>query len=408
MKISSVYYIIFLFIVTQTAFSQDNQFLYKRKIMEIEKEGWYSIKLPDAIFDRLNDRFSNIRILRISEKDTVEIPYILHTANDVVTHESVDLNIINKSNKGNIQYFTLALHEAQKVNSLDVIFKQKNFNALIKIEGSHDQQVWFEIADRQRILSIQNEFVDYSFSSVNFSTSAYKYLRITTTPDVPLDIEKISLKNQSISKGVENKITSKWKVIEDKNTRQTIVNVLLDHYVPVSKLNLDISHDDDFYRDFSIDYVTDSSLSPKGWIKFYSTISENYVTSINPNTFVFPQVVGKAFRLVIHNHDNRPLKFNAVEFIGPQVMLKAKLQHGDNYLFYGNPTLGSPSYDLSHFNKSIPDSMPMLSIGIEERVAASIEKTNALFDSKVWLWGIMAVLIIVLGFFTLRMMKNPN
>lgn len=113
-------------------------------------------------------------------------------------------------------------------------------------------------------------------------------------------------------------------------------------------------------------------------------------------------------RLIINNLDNEPLKITGIDVDGPAVELIAEMEPGNTYLFYGNRGLSAPYYELKHFEEKIPTASAVATLGEEESIAAPQTKISALFENKFWLWGIMIVVIGLLGFFTLRMMKGAG
>ena len=74
----------------------------------------------------------------------------------------------------------------------------------------------------------------------------------------------------------------------------------------------------------------------------------------------------------------------------------------------GADRVGRPSYDLVHFANKIPDVAHIASLGSQEKILHPDSGTGPLFESKFWLWGLMAVMIIGLGFFTVKMMKQKS
>src|SRR5690606_40823506 len=74
------------------------------------------------------------------------------------TRRSSDLTAHNESG----YFFTFEMPAREPINQLYLQFKEKNFDWKIRLEGSHDQQEWFTIADDYRIVSISNQLTDRS------------------------------------------------------------------------------------------------------------------------------------------------------------------------------------------------------------------------------------------------------
>lgn len=404
MKINSLFLILFLFVLNNV--TAQTTFHYKRSIENITTDGWYAIKLPDDIFHHLNEQFSDLRIFQLHDNDTLEIPYILRIRQDIVTDNLVTLEVLNKSRKGNILYATLELKERQKINYLDLDFKQINYNAFVTLSGSNNQKDWFELATKKRILSIQNETVAYTTNTVNFPTCDYKYIQVIITSDTPLDLVHASLRNTQVVEGVNSNAPLQWKVTHDDKTKKTIVDGTLENHMPINKVDIRVDSNNDYYRHFSIAYVRDSSKTPKGYTKFYTEVYDGYLTSINTKKFEFGLITTKEIRITIDNNDNTPLNINVITAAGPQVEIVAKLAPGITYAVYGNAHVDRALYDLDHFKQSIPDSVAYLTMSEETALPKLQSQSKPFVTRKIWLWVIMGVVIVTLGFSTLRMIKN--
>jgi hypothetical protein len=398
--------VVIILLVSLSGLAQPTQFNYQRKIDGIINEGWYTFSMPASIFNKINRDFSDLRIYNISKTDTIEVPYLLKIRTDDVTEDVVQVPVLNKSKKDGALFMTFKFQKGQHVNYLDLNFEENNFFAFVTLEGSNDQREWFSITDKQRILSIDNAAARYKVSSVNFPQSDYTYLRASIKSDLPLKFISASFRDQKISRGNYSTIPASLKIHEDKNLKQTVVDLKLRDYVPVSKVLININPVNDYYRQFKIEYVSDSVQTPKGWIRNYQSFYEGYLTSFNPNTFDFTYDLAKQIRITINNLDNPPLAINSVEITGPVIDVITKASAGEIYLCYGNSKVTHPSYDLDYFQEKIPPTLSVTTLGDERSLLKPLEKTSAIFENKLWLWGIMGLIIGTLGFFTLRMMKK--
>ena len=68
-----------------------------------------------------------------------------------------------------------------------------------------------------------------------------------------------------------------------------------------------------------------------------------------------------------------------------------------------------PNYDIEQFSYKISNITNKITIGNEEFVDKTKQaNTEPLFMNKAWLWGIMILIIGLLGWFTVRMMKKKE
>jgi len=78
-------------------------------------------------------------------------------------------------------------------------------------------------------------------------------------------------------------------------------------------------------------------------------------------------------------------------------------------LTYGNKKARRPNYDIARFTDKIPENLKALTLGPEVIIAKKkVDEIQPIFENKIWLWAIMALVIGLLGWFTLRMMKEEK
>ena len=113
-------------------------------------------------------------------------------------------------------------------------------------------------------------------------------------------------------------------------------------------------------------------------------------------------------RIEIENFDNRPLKIEGVTVKGYEHQLIARFtEPAKYYLVYGNPKANKPNYDISNFTENIPNTISALNLSKEKTIdKKEVSKRSPLFENKLWLWGIMGLIICLLGWFTIKMISK--
>jgi hypothetical protein len=384
---------------------QENRFAYKRKITNATNEDWHSIKLPADIYRNLQTDFSDVRILEIAGNDTLETPYLLDILDTEIIKQDVTLSAINQSQKGN-EYFLTFLNEGYKVNYLYLSFNEANYFGTAKVEGSNDRRKWFDLAQDEKIFSIQNARENYASSIINFPLTDYEYIRLTIASKDKLTFSSAAFRMDEIRLGEFDEVPSTFSVSTDKKSKRTVVDVVLDQYRPVSNVLLEISKRNDYYRHMTIETLYDSTKTERGWIRNYQTVSGNLITSFKPNQFAIPFTMTNRLRLTIENFDNPPLSISEIKINGARVQLRAKLKNTNSFLFYGSDGLFKPTYEIEHFKEKVPMNPQEATLGTEENIAPMKIPIHAIFENKIWLWGILISVIALLGFFTLRMMRK--
>ncbi|HRJ83444.1 MAG TPA: hypothetical protein PLV21_16290 [Cyclobacteriaceae bacterium] len=405
MKRIAINFILVLFISSVTA--QSTKFNYRSPLSNVTSEDWYSIQLPPDLFQKTNKDFSDIRLFAVTEKDTVEIPYLLKIRTDEITTENFTLPLLNQSRANGALFFTVQIPAGKMLNTLNLNFVERNFDALVSIEGGTDRKEWFEIVNNKRIVSIYQDQIDYSNTTVNFPTSDYTFLRIQVKSDKQISLSGASFNYINTKKGERISLTD-LKTTTTTEHKQTEIRIRAPYRTAVNTLALSVSHTTDYYRTYSLAYALDSIKTEKGWIQNYSTVKQGYLTSLDSNKISFETLITHELKLTIYNQDNPALTINNLELSGPKIEIIAKLSPQQNiFLYYGNTKLSPPRYDLIHFEDRIPQSIKTIGLLKEENLE-SPQQEKALFTKKFWLWTILIVVIGIMGYFTLQMLSRKN
>lgn len=403
-------FILFYFLSAIT-FGQINNYRYQRTITGI-KDQWHKIELPDEIFSKLKADFSDIRIIGLTKQnDTLEAPYILNEGSEKVSAKKMDFSLLNQSKNEKGFFYTFELTNESTINQLNLDFGEKNFDWRVSFQGSQNQHEWYSILEDYRVLSIDNELTRFSFTKLIFPNSRYRYYRLyIDTKNKPNLISTTLSKNDTIQGKFRLYKKTKTLVSEEKALKQTIIDIDLPLPVPVSMLTFFIKDTIDFYRPITIKYLQDSTKSQDGWNYIYSTIQEGTLNSFEKNTFHLNNIVLKKIKLIIENDDNSPLQIDSVRIEGNVYSLEARFEKPAEYfLLYGNTDAIKPKYDIDRFTEKIPSSSTVVEIGDEERKnKIGISEKLPLFENKMWLWIIMTITIIILGWFSFKMMQEKK
>lgn len=408
LRVKSWSWLLFLFIYSYS-YGQIEQYDYKRELKGIA-DNWHKVVLPDEIFGKVSGNLSDIRIIGITaNKDTVEAPYLLRLTSEKVSRNDVSFNTLNSSHNGKGYYFTFEIPTKEPVNKMELEFKQQNFDWRLKLEGSQNQQEWFTVIEDYRILSIYNELTDFQFTKILFPNSRYRFFRLLiASKDKPeLTVAKIS-KQEVINGAFRNYTIEKTKTKEDKQARQTEIEIDLKLPVPVSYIKIGIKDTYDFYRPVNIKYLTDSVKTEQGWKYNYSTLASGTLNSLEENEFKFKSTILQKLKIQIHNRDNQPLSIGTIEIKGYTHELVARFTEPANYfLVYGNKNASKPKYDIGRFVNKVPEMLTLVELGDEQTIdkEETLEK-EPLFENKAWLWAIMTAIILVLGWFSVKMIRN--
>lgn len=389
---------------------QMQQYSNKRELKGVNKQ-WHKIVLPNDIFEKVSPDLSDIRVFGITaSNDTIEAPYLLRTITDELSSKEAVFKTLNTSHSAKGYFFTFEIPSIETINQIKLKFKQQNFDWQLKLEGSQNQQEWFTIVDDYRILAIKNELTDFQFSKLSFPNSKYRFFRflIVNSKEKP-DLKSISIAQQTITEGVFRDYSIKKTVTqENKKTKQTILDIELQYPVPVSYIKINAINSFDYYRPLTIKYLSDSVKTEQGWKYNYRRLTTGTLNSFEKNEFKTSSLTIQKLKIVIHNQDNQSLTLDKIQIKGYVHELVARFKEPAIYfLTYGKSKAVKAHYDIDRFADKIPKTVTAIELGNE----LTIEKkevlvTDPLFKNKNWLWTIMTIIILLLGWFSVKMIRK--
>lgn len=409
MKLKANISICVLLLVCSYSYGQIEHYNYKRELQGITGQ-WHKVALPDEIFGKVSSDLSDIRIFGITaNNDTIEAPYILRLAKEKISSNEVSFKIVNASHNEKGYYFTLEIPTKEPVNQIKLDLVQQNFDWRLTLEGSQNQQEWFTIVEDYRILSIKNELTDYQFTKVTFPSSRYRFFRLLIDSKEKPDLTTAKIALYEVTEGSYRDYAIKSvKTDEEKRAKHTVIHIDLALPVPASYLKISIKDTFDYYRPVTIQYLTDSFETQQGWKYNYSTLTTQTLNSIEKNEFKFNSTILQKLKITINDHDNEPLTIDTFSVKGYVHELVVRITEPAAYfLTYGNDKTGKPHYDISRFADKLPDTLIALKLGDEQLIEKEKSpETEPLFKNKAWLWAIMTVIILLLGWFSFKMIRK--
>ncbi len=400
--------ILILFSYVLTASAQVNNDFYKREILGIKNE-WHKIILPDAFFEKTDPDLSSLRVVGIAlSGDTIGVPYVMKVAKESSTVDEITCSLINQSKQGNDYFYTFDVGIDKIVNHMALEFSQKNFDWKVQLEGSQNLVEWYSIIEDYRILSIHNVETDYDFNKVVFPNSKYQYYRLNLNSAVKPTLLSARLY-------LTHQVDGKYKIYQSKiltskkpTPKKSIFTVHLASKVPVSKLNIAVKNNHDYYRPLTIEYLIDSVKSEKGWIYNYETLTKGAINSYEKSEYKFNSTIAKNFKVIIDNFDNEALQIDSVFVSGYEHELAVRFDRkATYYLMYSRIGKEKPHFDIGMFADKIPMDLTPVMLGEESLIKReNAPKIKPLFQNKIWLWIVMVSIIAIIGWFSMKMIKN--
>ena len=395
--------------VSSFCYGQMDQYNYKMELEGITGS-WHKITLPNLVFEKVDNSLYDIRIFGIkANNDTIETPYLLKRKTKRIENTVVNFKKLNESYNQNGYYVTFEVPSESIVNQIDLDFEQDNFDWKLTLEGSQNNSEWFTIVEDYRILSIENAFSSYQFTKISFPNSKYQFYRVTVNTPEKLKLNRATLDLQkSTAAGYRNYEINTVETNNNKQTKKTTIEITLATPVPASYISLDIQNTFDYYRPLVIQYLTDSIKTEQGWKYNYRTLRTETLSSLEEEGFNFDSTILQKLKVVITNHDNEPLTVNSVKVKGYEHELVARFTEPATYfLAYGKSNPLRSNYDIARFENTIPKNLSGLTLkDVQTIEKVPTEITEPLFKNKMWLWAVMGLIIVVLGWFSIKMIRQ--
>ena len=110
----------------------------------------------------------------------------------------------------------------------------------------------------------------------------------------------------------------------------------------------------------------------------------------------------------MYSSENRPLQIESAEAKGYVHSLAIRfVTPAKYYLTYGNDKAKKPYYDIVQAATIIPENLTELQLGAVETISRQSPPSDGpLFQSPWWLWGVTGLMVLMLGWFTLKMLHR--
>lgn len=395
--------------------AQMTDYAYQRPLSPVKSKGWHEIVIPEAVLSKLKEDLSDIRIFKLSPEDTIEVPFIIHTNGDVEEIAPVSFQMINQNKSGdNESFVTLRPEVEMTINHIDLEIRPMNYDLLATLEGSNNRLKWFIIEEDIRLVGISNDQVNYHFSTLTFSDADYKFFRIKLN-DAEAEIVKASVGRFVKTEGKYRPFTVTNQVVKnDVDKKTTEITLELKDRYPVNRLVFDMDSEKDFYRAVSVSWLKESVETAEGVKEVWRDFGGFTISSLEENVLDEATQFTNRLKITVYNYDDIPLDFREIKVFGPVYAMQTELETQANYMLaYQNPNAYLPRYDMMYFRNKIPEKLTPLSTGEESLIvkndsedAAAGEKAEAVTENLLWM--VMGLVILLLGFFTVKMLRNSS
>jgi hypothetical protein len=388
-------------------------FRYKRSL-QADSIGWNRIYLPPQVEAKCRTDFADLRVFAIKKNgDTVESSYMIKDPGNQVIANKAPLKILNRSEAGGSYYYTFEKNTKYYIEEISLAFENKNFDSRVILEGSHNQKEWFTILKDYRILSIENQATKYAFTNLIFPEASYSFYRLQIQANTNPGLVSATVMQHAISKATwhTHKILSQQSEI-NKELKQTIFTFKLEEALPVSCIQVHTAKQGDFFRATNLLHVRKQSNSNAENEIRYQSFANFTLSSLGSNSFQIPKIQTNELRLVVENKDDEPLRIDSVNIKTTLPELWVRLPEAETYLMvYGDAKARSPQYDAALIveqTNPVPFTSAILGEELELLKATSNTENLQWYEKDIYLYGIMAVIMALLGYFSITMIRKKQ
>ena len=300
-----------------------------------------SVRLNRDLYVRSKPGLADLRAVR----DAREVPYVLEARTGSVQEIERDGNVVNKEVvPGGGLRLTLDLGTAAKHSRVRVRTPERNFRELVRIETSDDNLNWAVVRDDSWIIQFAQEGRRFDLLTVDYPVSTRRYVRISVPGwKEPDSVSGASAWYREVRPAeLEPMASLDPRAIEEPGTKSTRYDMDLGiEGLPHDRLRVD-SGESFFHRAVELH----TSKNAKEWKRLGSGAIYR-LPGVLSDTVVFPETHDRYLRLRIFNRDDQPIELHAVHVatVARYVTFEAAT-HAEYWLFYGNPKVDRPVYDL--------------------------------------------------------------
>lgn len=394
--------------------AQLNTYDYYREIKPVSENGFYKLKIGSGVIDRPG----HYRVFEIG-KDTLEVPHIIEEYDNSTYDKSYFryLNIVDKSYIANkSSYATLVVDSGLTYSSVYLNFSAPEFFKNVTLEGSDDNKNWKTIIENEKVFHyFRPPFDHYYRNKISFSPVTFKYIRVITedndSPKLDISSAYIPL-TEEVSNGDGELLPTGLIRTEDKEKKQTVIECSFRRMYFIGCLQIKVENEMPYRREVEVEFLTQNTGNDK-WVVFGRSV----ISSSSSNKIYFKNYSSRdenfktiKMRIIIHNLDDRPLGNIAIDAFTHEEILKCKLEKDKKYvLAYGKNNDALPQYDLQYFKNAIPLNLKYVETDAEKKISHAIPVVQEpLFGNKLWIWIALTAGVLLIGIFTLKLLKQED
>ena len=411
-KMSKRFFSILFLGISVATMGQDYQ--WQAKLDSITTDGFYKIQLPPAVISKLKSGMNDLRIMDAQNK---EVPYILQKATpkpDSLLFKEYKIMSLENAKK----HTTLILQNADKnrIDNIQLVIKNADVSKSLRLSGSDDMKQWYVIKDNYYITDVYSNTGTSTVRIFDFPNSDYEYFKIeiddSLSPPIKIlkagyyDTYKEDAKYSELPSPTIMQVDSSTTFEDGSKAKGSFIKLTYNEPQTIDKMIFEVDGPRYYHRNCYSGVIVEKPRSTP--TKKYFDPSEEFILSSNgDNTIYFSLHNIKELWFNIRNDDNQPLQVKGIKAYQITNSLIAYMQKGKSYkLVFGADKISAPVYDLVHFKDSIAGVKPVALGAIASIAQTKATAVNTAPSNKAIIWAALAVVLILLGVMSTRMIKE--
>ncbi|HLT74138.1 MAG TPA: hypothetical protein VKZ68_03605 [Ohtaekwangia sp.] len=375
----------------------------KVEIPPVVKDGFYRIEIRPDVAAMLTESFAN---LRITGPDGSFVPYFIESNHEYSYREFIPYEIRrNEQKAGCCTELVLENTTGASITNLHLKIRNADVRKKASLAGSDDGNNWFVLKETIVFTAISNASETSEVRVVDFPLSDYRFYKLSIADSVsaPLNIIDAGYYRHVVRDGVYTPLEPKIAINQDATRQRTIIKVSFDTLQWVDRIIVNASGFPVFDREATI-----YSLLPQPDNKktISSFVSRFRITHREPVIIDTEDLKAAELQISVENGDNPPLTFDAIDLQQLRRFAVAHLRSGGQYeLQIGPKAMTQPNYDLQRYRDEVREVVSVIEPGAVT-LATQEDEPDTTFFTREFMWIAIVAIILVLGFFSYRMVKE--
>ena len=393
-------------------------FRYERPLSDVPAQPAQACVVADA--ELLTHASMGLADVRLYQGRT-EMPYLIQTSGPTGESSEQHIAALNLGVRGGKVVFDAAMPTGA-YSDLQLNLSAQDFIATVSVAGSQAQGGAATKVGVYTIFDLTRQHLGRS-TVLHLPTSDFRYLHFSIAgPLRAEEVSGVSLRQSSVSRPSYVEVAETSQVVQKGHS--TVIDLSVPAHVPVDRL-IFVAPDmpANFSRDVTISAAEvaakprdESALPPTSYtstgnlLRVHTTEGDHTINLENLEVAtVHTTFEGQSrWTITIDNGDNAPLLPRSVRAEMYERDLCFQSSPGVYALYYGDPALASPRYDIGQFTMIRPASAAQVKAGPEQQNPEFQERPDdRSFTEKhpALLWSALALVIGLLGLIALRTAK---